>query len=438
MSRRREPRVEMNIDVTVWGMDRYGKAFVQHARTLNTTRSGARLLGVDCVREGETVGIQHGEKKSRFRVVWVGRQDSSRAGQVGVHCLEDKPVFLPERASRGIEFDLGNVGGYATALESARRRPKDGLPSRRKYPRYHCTGSVELRRPEGGHPIWANLSDLCLTGCYVETVSTLPSGSHVLFQVRFQDLAVRGRAVVKTSHHAVGMGLSFQHLSPEDQQHLEFMVGSLESSKDVVHAEEKLAPQTAQLSLPPVQPGPVLHPASVQPVNVQPEVQPAAVQPVRAATVTPTAAPAPAHAMAKAQPPKKDSGVFSQMTRALAELSELEHLLVQDNTDSKIDARLIGQFHDAVEHTRQTAWNVQRFLDLHGSGSDPFAVVPQVEAERIRMFVRLARNVTADLDSSGIESGQNIAQLYQTVQQLERRLATMMKLKPQNGTPARS
>ncbi len=76
----------MNIDVTVWGMDRYGKPFVQHARTLNATKSGARLLGIDCVRVGETVGIQHGEQKSRFRVVWVGREDTPRAGQLGVHC----------------------------------------------------------------------------------------------------------------------------------------------------------------------------------------------------------------------------------------------------------------------------------------------------------------------------------------------------------------
>jgi hypothetical protein len=70
---------------------------------------------------------------------------------------------------------------------------------------------------------------------------------------------------------------------------------------------------------------------------------------------------------------------------------------------------------------------VQRFLDLDSSGSDPFAVMPQMEAERVRMLSSLARNVTADIDSYGIDNfGQNILHLGDTLGQLERRLSRRM------------
>src|SRR5882724_3225132 len=82
-----EPRVAISLDVKVWGMDLYGKPFVQHARTVNATSVGARLIGIDCVREGEVISLQHGEQKARCKVVWVGR-DASLSRQIGIFCLE--------------------------------------------------------------------------------------------------------------------------------------------------------------------------------------------------------------------------------------------------------------------------------------------------------------------------------------------------------------
>ncbi len=108
---------------------------------------------------------------------------------------------------------------------------------------------------------------------------------------------------------------------------------------------------------------------------------------------------------------------------ALLELGELEQTLAQ----AKVDGRIMGQFHDALEHTRQTAWNVQRFVDLNCSGVDPFVVLPQLEAERTRMLMKLARNVTADIDSTGTDNfSHDVTGLYKTVENLQRRLTKMM------------
>src|SRR5438105_4371873 len=105
MSRRREPRVEIDLAVKVWGFDLYGNTFVQHARTINATRAGARLIGIDCVKAGEVISIQHGERKSRFRVVWVGRENTPKAQQIGVHCLDtETSLFSLERLSLASEL----------------------------------------------------------------------------------------------------------------------------------------------------------------------------------------------------------------------------------------------------------------------------------------------------------------------------------------------
>ncbi len=446
----------MNIDVTVWGMDRYGKPFVQHARTLNATKSGARLLGIDCVRVGETVGIQHGEQKSRFRVVWVGREDTPRAGQLGVHCLEDQPIFTLDRHTNGGELNFAKISGLANTIESAPHRRSnrgDSMPSRRRYPRYNCTGGVELRRQEGGHAIWGNLSDLCLTGCYVETVSTLPPGNQVLFQLRVRDIAVHGRAVVKTSHHAVGMGLSFQHLSPQDQQHLEFLVGGLAGGKQALAPERpaQVMPAAAAAIHPQL---PAMQPARPKPPAPLPQVitsttrlgtQPSTTTPQPPTMTTPvaplTAKPAPpaittpvasTEATPAVTPKNGASGASAQIMRALTELSEMEHKLVQD----KIDARLVVEFHDALEHARQTGWAIQRFVDLSSSAGDPFTVLPQLEAERARMLIKLARNVSLDMDASGTENfGPEVTELYKTLDQLQRLLSRA--LAAANG-PART
>src|ERR1043166_474138 len=154
MPQRRELRVQMSMDVKLWGVDSSGRPLMQPARTLDATNLGARITGVNFAKVGDVVNVQLGVRKARFRVVWVGRDHTAKAGQIGVECLEpDKVLFFPERSGR-LE------SGFDREDRSARRESS----VRRQHPRYRCTGGVELRR-EKGQPIWANLSDVSLSGC---------------------------------------------------------------------------------------------------------------------------------------------------------------------------------------------------------------------------------------------------------------------------------
>jgi hypothetical protein len=388
MTRYLEPRVDISLDVKVWGMDVYGKPFVQHARTVNASSVGARLIGIDCVREGEVISLQHENQKARCKVVWVGR-DAAKSRQIGIQVVEpDKKLFgakLKSPAIQTTQYTSGFSGfaGTAQVAQQARRSMPEPTGTRRSQQRFHCTGGVEMRRNEGAPPVFGNLSDLSLTGCYVETVSTLPVGSEVLFMLRVRESVVRGRAQVKTSHHAVGLGLVFTQLGKDDQAKLEYILSLLSGSLDLnTDDPRKLAPED---------PLPTFRSPSIN--TVQP--------------------------ISRGGSSKMSSQMSSKVTRTIEELNQVEQGLVID----KVDPRIIAQFHDAVEHLRQTAWSVVQWVDLNSSGGDPFEVLPQLEAERMHMLRKLAHNVTADLDSGSVTRfTEGISNIYEEVQALYRGL----------------
>ena len=85
MVKRRESRVSVPLSVRLWGLDRDGKVFSQNVKTLNIAVSGARLYGVTAELEpGFSVGVQCGNMRARFMVVWVGEKGSLHEGQVGL------------------------------------------------------------------------------------------------------------------------------------------------------------------------------------------------------------------------------------------------------------------------------------------------------------------------------------------------------------------
>jgi len=98
---RRERRVTVPISVRLWGLDRDGKVFSQNVKTLDIATNGSRLFGVTAgLERGFIVGLQCGNMRARFMVMWVGEQGSAREGQVGLRAAQNGiwSVALP-RAS---------------------------------------------------------------------------------------------------------------------------------------------------------------------------------------------------------------------------------------------------------------------------------------------------------------------------------------------------
>ncbi len=86
--RRREPRTDIDLGLTVWGVDTRGGHFLQEARAREVSLSGALIVGLDAeLRSGDVIGILYAGNKARYRVVWVRLSGTGDKVQAAVHRL---------------------------------------------------------------------------------------------------------------------------------------------------------------------------------------------------------------------------------------------------------------------------------------------------------------------------------------------------------------
>ncbi len=83
-----EKRLVIALSIRVYGMGSDGKPFNQEVRTLDITRDGARIDGLPQIAIGEIVGVQYGQEKSRYKVIWVGEPGGKREGQIGLQVVQ--------------------------------------------------------------------------------------------------------------------------------------------------------------------------------------------------------------------------------------------------------------------------------------------------------------------------------------------------------------
>jgi hypothetical protein len=231
----RELRVPLQLEVRVWGTDVTGKPFFQTARTAEVSAKGARLEGITCLKVGEVIGVQHGNQKARFRVVWIGEQGTPEQGQIGIACLDADRCIWTEALQR-IETKKEEFG-QGPEIVSAEPAPATMPPpattgansrtERRRYPRYQCSGAVQMRKEGTDLPVWVRLADIGLGGCYVETLSPVPLQTTVELIIEAEGLQIRGRGKVRTLHPSVGNGIAFTQMIAEDWQRLHQLIARL-------------------------------------------------------------------------------------------------------------------------------------------------------------------------------------------------------------------
>jgi PilZ domain len=85
IDRRREPRIEVDLALTVWGVDTKGDRLLQLAQARDISLSGALLSGLDAeLRSGDVIGILYARKRARYRVVWVRESEKGLKVQAAV------------------------------------------------------------------------------------------------------------------------------------------------------------------------------------------------------------------------------------------------------------------------------------------------------------------------------------------------------------------
>lgn len=85
---------------------------------------------------------------------------------------------------------------------------------RRRMPRVPFVASAELLEVDNGTRMNAQVSELSLHGCYVDTLNPLPKGTSVYVKIFTEEYFFETPAIVVYCHAHLGMGLAFHDVKP--------------------------------------------------------------------------------------------------------------------------------------------------------------------------------------------------------------------------------
>src|SRR5712692_603078 len=106
---------------------------------------------------------------------------------------------------------------------------------RRRHPRMKCFVAVELRVGGSATPIWGNLSDTSLGGCFVETATPVPSGADVEIGLWLANGKIWIKGVILTgivtkSSPCFGIRIKYAELDPAERETLRHFLKFVEST----------------------------------------------------------------------------------------------------------------------------------------------------------------------------------------------------------------
>jgi len=106
---------------------------------------------------------------------------------------------------------------------------------RRRHARMRCFVAVELRLGNSAVPVWGNLSNTSMGGCFVETATPVPSGVSVEIglwlangKIWIKGLILTG--IVTKSSPSFGVRIKFSELEPTERENLRHFLKFVEST----------------------------------------------------------------------------------------------------------------------------------------------------------------------------------------------------------------
>jgi diguanylate cyclase (GGDEF)-like protein len=143
--------------------------------------------------------------------------------------------------SVGLAVSPGDGNDAEQLLTQADRRmylEKQKEPSRkdqRLHTRMKCRLTIELHPQSGDGPIFGNLIDISLGGCYVETSAILTPGSNLklVFSMDGNDGGLTADGTVARIHPGTGVAVQFKEMSRESREKMYRILEFVQSSTTV-------------------------------------------------------------------------------------------------------------------------------------------------------------------------------------------------------------
>jgi hypothetical protein len=185
---------------------------------------------------GTKVEIECQNQKAWYRVQWVGKPQSSKAGWTGVRCLEPgKHIWgVTPKEWEADTYDPARphpvVPPIAAAPLPHAAPPQPAGQERRQFPRHACR--IEAQVTPQGHSSFlpGKVTDIALGGCYVEMLTPLPVETSIELVFGQEDTTLRVTGMVRSSQMGFGMGVMFTGMSPENFEKLRHLIFSTEPS----------------------------------------------------------------------------------------------------------------------------------------------------------------------------------------------------------------
>jgi hypothetical protein len=131
--------------------------------------------------------------------------------------------YLRSLRSTAPEASAATSAVAATTAVDSSKNPAE----RRRYPRYKCEGSAQIRTDGSSVRTWATFSEVSLGGCYLEMMTTYPVDTKLDLKLQLLGFEVHTWATVRINYPFLGMGIAFTDMVPEEHQKLEAMIQAL-------------------------------------------------------------------------------------------------------------------------------------------------------------------------------------------------------------------
>ena len=113
------------------------------------------------------------------------------------------------------------------------------------------------------------------------------------------------------------------------------------------------------------------------------------------------------------------SSLTARLGATTVQPQELEYSVISGN----LDPRVLSEFRNAVDHTRNTAWAVQQWVGAREKSGDPYAILPALAAQRVQRATQLANDLCLDPKTVEVTADtEGVGELYRAVDDLRRRL----------------
>jgi hypothetical protein len=212
-NRRRNPRARISLPIRVRSADFVDNQVDEVLATINMSRGGLCFTS-------QRSSYHRGMKvllTIPFRDFVADAGPEERGEVVRVEPCKDGRAGVAVRLLKSTESRAAHKVHPFRAEETK----KSPIPEHRLAPRLPFLTEAEVMEPTAGTWLKTRLSDLSLSGCYIDTLHPLPVGARIRLRVARNKIILEALATVVYSKARLGMGVSFTQLSPEQKSILE-------------------------------------------------------------------------------------------------------------------------------------------------------------------------------------------------------------------------